>query len=99
MIDMAVVGGGLAGGLAALAVRRAHPELNVAIFEAGDSLGGNHRWSWFASDLDAPGTQLMAGFATTEWSGGYDVAFPGHTRHLSSPYRSLASRDFDAALR
>ena len=99
MIDMAVVGGGLAGGLAALAVRRAHPELNVAIFEAGDSLGGNHRWSWFASDLDAPGTQLMAGFATTKWSGGYDVAFPGHTRHLSSPYRSLASRDFDAALR
>ena len=99
MIDMAVVGGGLAGGLAALAVRRAHPELNVAIFEAGDSLGGNHRWSWFASDLDAPGTKLIAGFATTEWSGGYDVAFPGHTRHLSSPYRSLASRDFDAALR
>ncbi len=74
MIDMAVVGGGLAGGLAALAVRRAHPELNIAIFEAGESLGGNHRWSWFASDLDAPGTQLMAGFATTAWSGGSDVA-------------------------
>ena len=84
MIDMAVVGGGLAGGLVALAVRRAHPELNIAIFEAGESLGGNHRWSWFASDLDAPGTQLMAGFATTGGPAA-TMSLPGHTRHRLRP--------------
>ena len=55
MIDMAIVGGGLAGGLIALAVHRAHPEMRLALFESGDVFGGNHRWSWFDSDLDAAG--------------------------------------------
>ena len=62
MIDMAIVGGGLAGGLAALAVHRAHPELRLALFEAGETLGGNHRWSWFASDLDTLGEDLLEQF-------------------------------------
>ena len=44
MIDLAIVGGGLAGGLAALAVHRAHPHMRITLFEAKDSLGGNHRW-------------------------------------------------------
>ena len=99
MIDMAIVGGGLAGGLAALAVHRAHPHLRLALFETGEILGGNHRWSWFASDLDADGTALLADFPTTQWPGSYDVFFPGLTRTLGSAYRSLASRDFDALLR
>jgi lycopene beta-cyclase len=99
MIDMAIVGGGLAGGLAALAVHRANPELRVALFEAGDVFGGNHRWSWFTSDLDRDGTALLGTFRKTEWQAGYEVFFPGHARTLGSTYRSLASRDFDAALR
>ena len=49
-IDLAIVGGGLAGGLTALAVHRKYSELDVALIEAGDSYGGNHRWSWFESD-------------------------------------------------
>ena len=99
MIDMAIVGGGLAGGLAALAVHRAHPELRLALFEAGETLGGNHRWSWFASDLDTPGEDLLEQFRKVEWNDGYEVAFPAHSRRLGSSYRSLASHDFDAALR
>ena len=99
VIDMAIVGGGLAGGLAALAVQHAHPHLRLALFEAGEALGGNHRWSWFASDLDPDGAALLARFPATEWAGGYDVFFPRHNRTLGSAYRSLASRDFDATLR
>lgn len=99
MFDIAIVGGGLAGGLTALAVHRAHPQLRLALFEAGEVFGGNHRWSWFASDLDDAGTDLLASFRKTEWPGGYDVAFPAHSRTLGSAYRSLASPDFDAALR
>ena len=99
MIDMAIVGGGLAGGLAALAVHRAHPDLRIALFEAGESFGGNHRWSWFTSDIDNEGTALLAPFRKTEWAAGYDVMFPAHTRTLASTYRSLASRDFDVGLR
>ena len=99
MIDMAIVGGGLAGGLAALAVHRAYPELRLALFEAGETLGGNHRWSWFASDLDTAGEDLLEQFRKVEWNDGYEVAFPAHSRRLGSSYRSLASHDFDAALR
>ena len=99
MLDMAIVGGGLAGGLAALAVHRAHPQMRIALFEAGENFGGNHRWSWFSSDLDDEGAALLGPFHKTEWAGGYEVFFPGHARRLSSAYRSLASRDFDATLR
>lgn len=99
MIDIAIVGGGLAGGLTALAVHRAHPELKLALFEAGEGLGGNHRWSWFASDLDEEGNALLATFPTIEWESGYEVRFPSYFRNLTTPYRSLSSTDFDAGLR
>lgn len=97
-IDIAIAGGGLAGGLIALALRRERPDLRVALVEGGASLGGNHRWSWFASDLDADGTMLLDELRLTRWDG-YAVRFPSHARDLATPYRSLASADFDAGLR
>ncbi|MBX7483627.1 lycopene beta-cyclase CrtY [Qipengyuania qiaonensis] len=99
VIDLAIVGGGLAGGLAALAVHRAQPQLRLGLFEAGESFGGNHRWSWFTSDIGGAGSELLTPFRKTEWATGYEVFFPGHARTLGSTYCSLASRDFDAALR
>lgn len=96
--DIAIVGGGLAGGLAALALARQRPEISVRLIEAGPAPGGNHRWSWFASDLTDEGALLMAGFRAAQWDDGYDVGFPGHVRHLPTPYRSLASEEFAAGL-
>lgn len=98
-VDLAIVGGGLAGGLIALAAHRARPELSLALLDAADSYGGNHRWSWFEGDLEGDGAALLDCFPRTSWAGGHDVRFPGFTRHLAAGYRSLASRDFDAALR
>ncbi len=69
---------GLAGGLIALALRRARPELSVVLIEQDEVLGGNHRWSWFATDLPDGGEALLAPFRKTEWAG-YDVRFPGAT--------------------
>ena len=99
MPDIAIIGGGLAGGLTALAITRAAPQLSVRLFEAGDSFGGNHRWSWFEGDLDQRETALLDPFHKTQWSGGNEVRFPAHERRLKGNYRSLDSRDFDAALR
>ncbi len=96
--DIAIIGGGLSGGLIALALARYRPELAVKLVEAGPELGGNHRWSWFATDLSRAGTALMANFRKTEWEDGYDVRFPNQQRQLQTPYRSLASADFAACL-
>jgi lycopene beta-cyclase len=96
--DIAIAGGGLSGGLIALALKRARPELTLALVEAGATLGGNHRWSWFWSDLPPGGEELLATFPQTRWDDGYEVRFPAYQRGLSSPYRSLTSDDFHAAL-
>ncbi|MHA6332900.1 lycopene beta-cyclase CrtY [Qipengyuania sp. CAU 1752] len=96
--DVAIVGGGLSGGLIALALRQSRPDCQVVLLEGGEALGGNHRWSWFASDCDNEGEALLASFRKSRWDG-YDVVFPSHTRRLDTRYFSLASHDFDAALR
>jgi len=92
--DIAIVGGGLAGGLIALALARLRPEIAVRVIEAGPVPGGNHRWSWFASDLSVAGHELLDRFRLTRWDEGYDVRFPGLARRLATPCRSLASPDF-----
>ena len=97
-VDVAIVGGGLAGGLIALALFRQRPDLKLALIEQGPSLGGNHRWSWFESDFDQPGRALMEPFARTEWRSGYDVNFPQYRRTLESGYCSLSSADFHTTL-
>lgn len=97
-VDIAIVGGGLAGGLIALALHRRDPGMPVLLIEQDEVLGGNHRWSWFASDLDAEGAALLAQFRTTAWDG-YEVRFPAYARRLRTRYSSLSSAEFDAGLR
>lgn len=97
-VDVAIVGGGLAGGLIALALFRQRPDLKLAVIEQGASLGGNHRWSWFETDFDQQGRALMQLFPRTQWPTGYDVQFPEYRRTLRSGYQSLSSADFHATL-
>lgn len=97
-VDVAIVGGGLAGGLIALELHRQDPEFKFALIEQGTVLGGNHRWSWFTSDLDEYGVRLMDCFDQARWDAGYDVRFADHSRTLETGYRSLSSADFHAAL-
>jgi lycopene beta-cyclase len=92
--DIAIVGGGLAGGLIALALAQQRSDLSVRLLEAGAAPGGNHRWSWFASDVSAAGRNLLEPLPQARWDQGYEVAFPGRRRQLATPYRSLASEDF-----
>ncbi|MEO5706745.1 MAG: lycopene beta-cyclase CrtY [Alteraurantiacibacter sp.] len=97
--DIAIAGGGLAGGLIALALARQRPDMTVRLIEAGAELGGNHRWSWFASDLSSEGQALLHPIRTTRWEHGNEVIFPGHRRQLATTYCSIGSADFAAALR
>lgn len=96
--DIIIAGGGLAGGLAALALRAAHPEIRLVVVEAGAVLGGNHLWSCFASDLDPASRDLVAPLFAHRWDG-HEVAFPAHKRRLAGAYASIPSGHFDAVVR
>ncbi|MEM7666370.1 MAG: lycopene beta-cyclase CrtY [Pseudomonadota bacterium] len=97
-LDVVIVGGGLAGGLIAHALHRQRPEFRIALVEAGKVIGGNHRWSWFESDLSQAGRDLMEPFRQTTWHAGYDVQFPKYRRTLQTGYCSMASGDFHEGL-
>mgnify|MGYP002777769170 CR=1 FL=1 len=96
--DIAILGGGLAGGLIALALADTRPDLRVAVIDAGDRFGGNHLWSFFDSDLSARGRALVEPLIAYRWAG-YDVAFPRHRRTLANGYNTIESEKLDATLR
>ncbi|NVE95921.1 lycopene beta-cyclase CrtY [Altererythrobacter lutimaris] len=96
--DVAIAGGGLAGGLIALALHRRAPDVRFIVLEAGEVLGGNHRWSWFETDLGEDGDTLLASFAINRWDEGYDIAFPKYEKTLETSYRSLTSEEFHRKL-
>ena len=91
--DLILVGGGLANGLIAWRLRTQRPELNILLLEAGDSIGGNHTWSFHYGDLTVGQHVWIAPLVGTRWPR-YDVVFPGHMRTLDSGYASIASSDF-----
>lgn len=98
VFDVVIVGGGLSGGLSALALCKARPGFRIAVVEAGKTIGGNHRWSWFDSDLDERGRELLEPIRKTAWTSGYDVSFPKLKRTLHTGYTSMASTDFHEGL-
>ncbi len=97
--DVAIVGGGLAGGLIALALAGKRPDLDVRIIESGAVLGGNHLWSFFDSDIAPPDRWLVEPLICHRWAEGYDIAFPAHSRTLAGVYNSIESRHFDRIVR
>jgi lycopene beta-cyclase len=96
--DVAIVGGGLAGGLIALALAARHPDLDVRLIDASTAIGGNHRWSFFGSDVADSVRPSLAPLVVDAWSG-YDIAFPAHVRTIAETYYSISSERLDAVVR
>ena len=94
--DIAIVGGGLAGGLATLALARRRPDLDVRLIEPGP-VGGNHLWSFFDGDVAARNRWLIEPLIAHRWSG-YDVAFPAYRRAIAMPYNSIDSETLAEAV-
>lgn len=96
--DLAIVGGGLSGGLIALRLRQLRPDLHITLIEAGDSLGGNHTWSFHETDLHPDLQAWMEPLVTYAWAH-QEVRFPRYQRQLRTGYRSVTADRFDQILR
>jgi lycopene beta-cyclase len=96
--DIAILGGGLAGGLIALALAERRPELDLVLIEQDETLGGNHVWSFFGSDVAKEDRWLLERLVVKGWRG-YDVAFPAYARSLPTTYYTLTSERLDHELR
>jgi len=95
--DLIIVGGGLAGSLIVLRLAQLRPELRVVVLEAGATLGGNHTWSHFDSDLSPVEQAWVRPLVGHRWAG-TEVEFPNHTRRLGVAYNSVTSGALAAAV-
>ncbi len=97
--DLILAGGGLAAGLIAMRLADMRPSLSVAIVEASDSIGGDHIWSSFDTDVRTTQRMWTDELYAHRWDRGYDVRFPEYERTLRTPYASARSDLLDAAVR
>jgi lycopene beta-cyclase len=95
--DLILAGGGLANGLIAWRLAAARPELRILLLEQEDRLGGNHTWSFHASDLTDAQRAWIAPLVSWRWPG-YQVVFPDLSRTLDGGYCSILSDDFARVL-
>lgn len=93
VIDLLVVGGGLSGGLLAYRVAKRRPHLDVRLVEREPHSGGNHTWSFHATDLTAEQRDWIAPFVVRSWQD-HEVAFPALRRRLQAAYHSITSSRF-----
>ncbi len=96
--DLAIVGGGLSGGLIALAMAKLRPEIKIVLIDQEQHFGGNHIWSFFASDIAPEHRWLTAPLVTYGWSG-HEAYFSDSHHHLDEIYYSIESERLDWLLR
>ena len=95
--DLILVGGGLANGLLALRLRQQRPDLRLLVLEQGETLGGNHTWSFHEHDLTPTQQAWLEPLVGNRWPG-YEVIFPDIQRRLGSGYASIFSSRFHQLL-
>lgn len=95
--DYIIVGGGLQGGLIALALRERQPSARVTVIERGPRPGGNHTWSFHADDLPPDAEPFVRPLIAAEWPE-YVVRFHQCTRRVPTRYASIRSEQLADAV-
>ena len=98
MTRLIIAGGGLAGCLAALALGRRRPEIEILLIEQGDAFGGNHTWSFFDTDVADEDLWVLDGIASHRWTD-HELRFPNRRRSIDIGYNSIRSDALDEAMR
>lgn len=93
-----IAGGGLAGGLVALALGKLRPEARFLLLEQNEAFGSQHVWSFFDSDVDPAQRELLQPLISRSWSD-HEIAFPARQRRLSIGYNSIRSSQLDRVLK
>ena len=93
-----IVGGGLAGSLAALELHKARPEIPTLLLENGPNFGGDHTWSFFSSDVPRGAEELVQSLDPRRWAT-HSVRFPRRERLIDSAYNSIQSAALDRLIR
>ncbi len=93
-----IVGGGLAGCLLAWRLLRDDADYDLVVLERGDSLGGNHTWSFHGGDVGPEHHEWLAPLVACSWPR-HSVRFPDLERGLESSYHSITSDRLHALLR
>ena len=84
-----IAGGGIAGCLAALAIARFRPEIELLIVEERERFGGDGHQLFFGDEIDVDARPLLAPLVEQSWPG-YYVAFPGFSRKLKAGCASFS---------
>ena len=95
---MIIAGGGLAGGLTALALAARRPDVEVVLVEQGESFGGNHTWSFFDTDVADEDRWVVDLVDHRHWPD-HEVHFPKRRRTIPIGYNSIRSESLDEAVR
>ena len=97
-LPVVIVGGGLAGSLAALRLAERRPDLPVLLLDGGESFGGNHTWSFFDSDVPDSARELVAALGPVRWPR-HRVRFQSRDREFAVAYNSVNALQLDALVR
>ncbi len=98
MLDLVLVGGGLANGLIAWRLRQQRPELSFVVLEAGAIAGGNHTWSFHGTDVTQAQMSWLWVLVSKSWPS-HDILFASVNRRVGGGYHSIRSDDFHWKLR
>ena len=93
-----IAGGGLAGGLAALALKERRPDIEALLVDQGATFGGNHTWSFFDTDIAEPDRWIVELIDHRHWPD-HEVRFPARRRAIPIGYNSIRSERLDRAIR
>jgi lycopene beta-cyclase len=89
-----IVGGGLTGSLAALAMARLRPEVPLLLIEEKERFGGEGLLSLVDGEIEPAHEWLVEPLISLAWPAQY-VSFPGYSRKLKIGCRAIRAHDIE----